>query len=176
MTDQRAECMGSAPHDEHEFNGGMHCPGFRSEELDAAVLEGAGRTWQDTYHRAMLRYFTEHGAVMAHRDEEHEQYGDRGELSSYVVRRILKEDDHPQQRPDQVREHVLSCGVDLAKSSVVQETDWTRWGGSFADDEFIQGLKVEVTCRCGQQQRRGFRLERTSTAELINGLMAYDGH
>lgn len=121
--------------------------------------------WQDTYHRAMLRYFTEHGQVMAHRNEDGDDYGERGSLSHMKG-----------QSPDAVRAHVLSCGVDLPESSIVQETDWTRWGGTFGNDEFITGLKVEVTCRCGQQRRRGFRLENTSTAELVNGLMAYDGH
>lgn len=50
MTDYKpAECMGTAPHEPHEFNGGMYCPGLgqiRYEIDDEGEMFEAGKTYQ----------------------------------------------------------------------------------------------------------------------------------
>lgn len=48
--------MGTEPHDEHEFNGGMHCPGFRIAELDAAEPEIIRPRSSDEFVEIMVAY------------------------------------------------------------------------------------------------------------------------
>lgn len=116
--------------------------------------------WQDDYKAVVVAYVTERGKPQADRalgdDPEPWDNGEPG----YA-------------RVQEIRAHLASCGIDITRCSMLEDTNWTEWGGTFGDDTFVTGYRIRVTCRCGTVADRGFRLTSESLAKLVNDLASY---
>lgn len=112
-------------------------------------------SWKDDYKQAVLRYFLDHGRPMPVPGEEYAPWSDG------VAGGALK-----------LHEHMTGCALNVAACTMVEETNWTVWGGTFGEDTTTYGCKVTLTCECGHITGRPWRLDTESLADLINGICA----
>ena len=68
--------------------------------------------------------------------------------------------------------HVLTCGLDLTRSSSVSDDTWSSWGGTFSSDNRHVGISGEASCRCGQVMRHSVKHEVESIADLLAQTLA----
>jgi hypothetical protein len=110
--------------------------------------------WQCDYKLAVLTYFYEQGDLLPAPDEKLDPWNDGKSRQTMAM-----------------HEHFKTCGFDVDKSTMVEDTDWSTWGGTFGDDQFHVGGKVGIFCQCGEIAPRYWRLGTGELGELINGLL-----
>lgn len=63
--------------------------------------------------------------------------------------------------------HLISCGVDFARSSAVRDDSWTTFAGTFADDDRHTGVGARATCLCDEVENLQVVAEIESVTELL---------
>lgn len=114
-------------------------------------------TWQDRYKRAVLSYLIVHGSI-THGPGQKSSPWDNG----------VGPDGHA------VRVHLAGCYLDLGKCTMLEETTWTEWGGTFDSDTLKLGVLAGVTCTCGEIRDRKFQLDAEDMIGIINGVVSDD--
>lgn len=106
--------------------------------------------WEQRYWRSVISFFVRHGTPMPVDPDP----WDNGEAPAAIS----------------IRDHFISCGINWKNSTMVEETNWTIWGGTGGNDTWEFGYKVNVTCKCGNYVRYPFSNRGITMAELINGI------
>lgn len=112
-------------------------------------------TWQERYKRAVLSYVILHGDAQPAPGAKAQPW-DNGIARDNAA----------------MQEHLGTCQLDLAACTMLEDTHWYEWGGTFSSDKFCTGYRVGITCACGGVRDRHWRLEPENLAELINSFAA----
>lgn len=68
--------------------------------------------------------------------------------------------------------HLLTCGIDWSRYAGVTSERWREWGGTFAEDDYLDKLEARLTCRCDEGVEVLFGLTPPSLGRLMVVLSA----